>query len=49
MSHGLRQDTVNQFAHATSSIKHFMITLIAVEIAGWVVLVAGFIDGQFVH
>jgi hypothetical protein len=47
--HGIRQDTVNQFVHATSGIKGFMISLIAVEIGAWLVLVAGFVDGQFVH
>ncbi len=47
--HGLRQGTANQFTHATSGLKGFMVSLIAVEIAGWLVLLAGFVDRQFVH
>jgi hypothetical protein len=47
--HGVRQGTVNQFTHATPSLKGFMVSLIAVEIAGWLVLMAGFVDRQFAH
>jgi hypothetical protein len=48
-AHGLRKDTVNQFSRATGSLKVFMATLVAVEIGGWLVLVAGFVDRQFAH
>lgn len=47
--HGVQQDTENQFVHATSSLKWFMVSLIAVEIGAWLVLSAGFVDGQLVH
>ncbi len=47
--HGIRQDTENQFTHATSGVKNFMVSLIVVEIGAWIVLVVGFIDRQFVH
>lgn len=47
--HGMSKDTVNQFQHATSGTKGFMISLIVVEIGGWLVLLAGFIDRQFAH
>jgi hypothetical protein len=47
--HGIRQDTENQFTHATSGLRGFMVSLIAVEIIGFLVLVGGFIDAQFVH
>jgi hypothetical protein len=44
--HGWRQDTVNQFAPATRGLERFMSSLIVVEIGAWLVLVAGFVDGQ---
>lgn len=47
--HGLRQDTVNQFSHATAGLKGFMVSLIAVEIGAWLVLIAGFVDRQLAH
>lgn len=47
--HGLSKDTANQFAQATSGTKGFMLSLIVVEIGGWLVLLAGFVDRQFVH
>lgn len=47
--HGVRQGTTNQFMLATPGLKGFMASLIAVEIGGWLVLLAGFVDGQFVH
>jgi hypothetical protein len=49
MWHGLRKDTENQFAAATVSLRAFMISLMTVEIGAWLVLVAGFVDRQFVH
>ncbi|HZU79984.1 MAG TPA: hypothetical protein VE991_08705 [Acidimicrobiales bacterium] len=47
--HGWRKDTDNQFRRAGSSMRAFMATLITVEIGAWLVLVAGFVDGQFAH
>ena len=47
--HGMRRDTANQFDHATTGTKGFMISLIVVEIGGWLVLLAGFVDRQFAH
>lgn len=47
--HGLSKDTENQFDHATSGTKGFMSSLIVVEIGGWLVLLAGFVDRQFAH
>jgi len=44
--HGRRRDTTNQFHPPAASIGAFMTTLIAAEIGGWLVLVAGFLDGQ---
>lgn len=49
MVHGIRQDTANQFTHTTASLKNFMISLIVVEIGGFLVLFAGFVDRQFFH
>ena len=47
--HGLRKDTENQFAPASGSLRAFMVSLMAVEIGAWLVLVAGFVDRQFAH
>jgi hypothetical protein len=44
--HGWRQDTDNQFRDPVAGTHAFMIALIVTEIGGWLVLVAGFIDGQ---
>jgi hypothetical protein len=44
--HGLRRDTENQFRDAGGAIHGYMVALIAAEILGWLVLVAGFLDGQ---
>jgi hypothetical protein len=44
--HGYRQDTDNQFREATPRLHAFMHTLIAAEIGGWRVLVAGFLEKQ---
>lgn len=46
--HGWRRDTTNQFHPAASGLHPFMWTLIAAEIGGWLVLVAGFVDAQIV-
>jgi predicted neutral ceramidase superfamily lipid hydrolase len=46
MFHGLRRDTDNQLRDPTPAIRGFMSTLIAAEIGGWLVLVAGFLDAQ---
>lgn len=47
--HGIRQDTENQFAPAGGGLRAFMTSLMTVEIGAWLVLVAGFVDRQFVH
>ncbi|MET0306511.1 MAG: hypothetical protein ABW196_09835 [Solirubrobacterales bacterium] len=44
--HGWRRDTENQFHPPASGLHPFMITLIAAEIGGWLVLIAGFLDAQ---
>jgi hypothetical protein len=44
--HGYRGDTDNQFADAAGSVHFLMLTLIVAEIAGWLVLIAGFLDRQ---
>jgi hypothetical protein len=36
----------NQWEHPPPGVHGFMLTLIAAEIGGWLVLVAGFLDGQ---
>jgi hypothetical protein len=46
MVHGLRRDTENQFRHPARGLHGFMVALIVAEIGGWLVLVAGFLDGQ---
>lgn len=46
MVHGWRQDTDNQFRDPTRGIHAFMAALIVAEIGGWLVLMAGFLDGQ---
>lgn len=47
MHHGLRQDTHNQLRSPSSSIRGFMNLLILAEVGGFVVLLAGFVAGQF--
>jgi hypothetical protein len=46
--HGLKRDTENQFREGEGppGLHPFMWSLIAVELAGFAVLLAGFIDGQ---
>jgi hypothetical protein len=46
ISHGWRRDTDNQIRDRVPGLSPFMITLIAAEIGGWLVLTAGFLDGQ---
>ena len=45
--HGARQDTTNQFEHPTTSLHAGMWALIVGEIGGFAVLLAGFVNGQF--
>lgn len=44
--HGWRRDTENQFHPPARGLHPFMVTLIAAEIGGWLVLIAGFLDAQ---
>jgi hypothetical protein len=44
--HGLRRDTDNQFRDRVPGTDAFMVSLIAAEIGGWLVLIAGFLDAQ---
>ena len=44
--HGWRRDTTNQFHPPNASTGAFMTSLIAAEIGGWLVLAAGFVEGQ---
>jgi hypothetical protein len=44
--HGRRRDTDNQFRDPVAGTNAFMVSLIAAEIGGWLVLVAGFVAGQ---
>ena len=46
MVHGLRRDTDNQFRDPVRGTHGFMIALIAAEIGGFAVLLAGFADAQ---
>ncbi|MGH2974251.1 MAG: hypothetical protein ACRDLL_05195 [Solirubrobacterales bacterium] len=46
MVHGWRRDTDNQFRRPVRGLQAFMATLIAAEISGWLVLIAGFLDAQ---
>lgn len=48
ISHGARRDTVNQFENPNRALEISMALLIAGEIGGFAVLLAGFIVGQFV-
>jgi len=47
--HGWTKDTENQFAPASGGLRAFMVSLMTVEIAAWLVLVAGFANRQFGH
>ncbi len=44
--HGRRRDTDNQFRDPAPGMNAFMMTLIAAEIVGWLVLIAGFVERQ---
>jgi len=44
--HGWQRDTDNQFRDPVAGLHAFMAALIAAEIGGWLVLVAGFLDAQ---
>lgn len=44
--HGWRRDTDNQFRDGMPGLDAFMWALIVSEIGGWLVLTAGFLDGQ---
>jgi hypothetical protein len=44
--HAWRRDTDNQFRDPMPGTNVMMITLILAEIGGWLVLVAGFLEGQ---
>ncbi|MFE9581124.1 hypothetical protein ACFYO1_32450 [Nocardia sp. NPDC006044] len=46
--HGWRQDTDNQLRNPVRGTGVYMITLIIGEIGGFIVLLAGFVHGQFV-
>jgi preprotein translocase subunit SecG len=46
ISHGARRDTVNQFEDPGRGLEVTMVLLIAGEIGGFVVLLAGFVAGQ---
>jgi hypothetical protein len=46
MLHGWRRDTDNQFRDPVAGTHGFMWSLIAAEIGAWLVLIAGFLDGQ---
>src|SRR5579875_2158647 len=48
IDHGLRRDTTNQFEHADRRLQLEMASLIAGEIGGFAVILAGFIAGQFI-
>jgi hypothetical protein len=44
--HGWKRDTDNQFRNPVHGTNAFMVSLIAAEIGGWLVLIAGFLDAQ---
>lgn len=44
--HGWRRDTDNQFRQPVAGLHAFMVALMATEIGGWLVLVAGFLEAQ---
>jgi hypothetical protein len=46
ISHGLREDTDNQFRHPTAGLRAGMVALIVGEIGGFTVLLAGFVVEQ---
>lgn len=46
MVHGRRRDTDNQVRDRMAGLRPFMTSLIVAEIGGWLILIAGFLDGQ---
>jgi TRAP-type C4-dicarboxylate transport system permease large subunit len=46
--HGWRRDTDNQFRDPVAGTHAFMVALIVSEIAGWLVLTAGFVERQII-
>jgi hypothetical protein len=46
--HGWRRGTDNQFRDPAPGLHGFMVSLMVAEIGGWLVLVAGFVEGQIV-
>jgi len=46
MVHGWKRDTDNQFRDSVPGTHAFMVALIAAEIGGWLVLLAGFLEKQ---
>lgn len=44
--HGWRRDTDNQFRDPVAGTHAFMVSLTVVEIGAWLILIAGFLDGQ---
>ena len=44
--HGWRRDTDNQFRDPMAGMNAFMMSLIAAEVGGWLVLTAGFVERQ---
>lgn len=47
VAHGIRRDTTNQFEHVDATMRIAMAALIIGEIGGFVVLLSGFVVGQF--
>ena len=47
MHHGLRKDTDNQLKEPSAQLRGFMNVLIVAEIGGFVILLGGYIAGQF--
>ncbi len=47
IEHGAKRDTTNQFEKPTATLHAGMVALIAGEIGGFVVLLAGFVAAQF--
>lgn len=46
MLHGWKRDTDNQLRDPNRAMHPFMLSLIVAEVGGWLVLLAGFVDGQ---
>lgn len=44
--HGARRDTDNQLRDPHVAVHLFMVSLIVAEVGGWLILLAGFLDGQ---